>query len=124
MKKIAILCLVALLFTVAVSMPVAADGKGAIRGKCDDSNAQWLGEITYLANRSGGHLWFTPTTDGGPYIAGHSYHNVYKLKVGDPSEWCIVPSVPNRMPYNIIAQAGKPVYYKIFDTTTDTQVCP
>ena len=124
MKRIVILVILALILTVAMAMPVFAGGNGAERGVCYDENAQWLGEITYLANKSGGHLWFTPTANGSPYIAGHRYHNVYKYKVDDPSEWAIVPNVPDREPYNKIATPGEPIYYKIFDTTTDTQVVP
>ena len=111
-------------FSLVMAMPVAAGGNGAERDVCHDDNATWLGEITYLANKSGGHLWFTPTVYGGPYIAGHRYHNVYKYKVDDPNEWAIVPVVPDRLPYNKIATPGEQIYYKIFDTTTDAQVVP
>lgn len=123
-RRIITAALLVALLTICLAVPVFAGGKGAIRGTCYDDNATWLGEITYLANKSGGHLWFTPTLTKGPYIAGHSYHNVYKLNPGDLSEWAVVPSVPDRQPYNIIAIPGEPVYYKIFDTTTDIQVVP
>lgn len=125
MKRLIVIVLViVMVLTLGSGVASAVSVNGAERGVCEDENALWLGEITYLANKSGGHLWFTPTADGGPYIAGHRYHNVYKYNVDDPSEWAIVPVVPDRLPYNKIATPGEPIYYKIFDTTTDTQVVP
>jgi hypothetical protein len=108
---------------VAIAPSVLAGG-GATQGSDYDPNYPGLGEIRYLGNRPGYHFWFTPTENIGPYMAGHSYHNVYKLSVGDPDEWCGPVNIPNRPPYNRVGHTGKTAYYKIFDTTTDTQVCP
>ena len=127
MKKIAILCLVALLLTVAMSMPVAAGGNGAYRGEAADPNYPQLGTISYLATPAGYHFWFTVTANLGPYVEGHSYHNVYQVTVGDPDEWAgplPVGGNPKRAPYDLVGHEGLSVYYKIFDTTTDTQVAP
>lgn len=126
MKKVITLCLLSLLLVSTITSPVLAGdkGNGAVKDTCFDSKALWLGELTYLANNSGGHMWFTPTKTGGPYIAGHSYHNVYKYTVDDPSEWAVIPVVPDREPYNIFGKAGEKLYYKIFDTTMDVQIMP
>ncbi len=127
MKKITILCLVALLLTVAVSMPAAAGGNGAYRGEAVDSLYPQLGVIKYLSTPAGYHFWFTPTANLGMYVAGHSYHNVYQVTVDDPSEWAgpiPVGGSPPRPPYNLVGHEGEYVYYKIIDTTTDTQVVP
>ena len=104
-----------------------AGGKGASRGEAMDDLNPELGLIKWLSTPAGYHFWFTPTANLGPYVAGHSYHNVYQLTVDDPSEWAGPISVggnPPRPPYNQVGHAGKSVYYKIFDTTTDTQVVP
>ena len=111
---------------IAVALVLAAPSAfagGAVQGTAWDPNATWLGEIRYLGNRAGYHFWFTPTESGYLYEADHSYHNVYKFSVDDPDEWCTA-TVPNRAPYNIVAPVGETVYFKVFDTTTDMQVCP
>jgi len=131
MKRKIFSILFALVLVVSLGLvmatPVAADGNGAYRGEAADSLYPALGVIKYLSNPSGYHFWFTVSANLGPYQAGHSYHNVYKVKVDDPSEWAgpiAVGGNPPRAPYNQVGHTGEWVYYKIFDTTTDTQVVP
>ena len=124
-KKLFISMLFSAILLVLVVSSVFAGG--TYRGVADDPNVSALGPIKYLGNPAGYHFWFTPSADLGRYEAGHSYHNVYKLKVSDPSEWCgpnTVGGNPKRAPYNQVGHTGKTVYYKIWDTTTDTLVCP
>jgi hypothetical protein len=120
-RKFLPIILIVGLLSVALAAPVSAK---VTRGTAPDVNAPALGDIDYLFNPAGFHFWFTPTADLGPYVAGHSYHNVYKYSVDDPSEWCVVPVLPDREPYNLGGTAGEMVYYKIWDTTTDTLVMP
>lgn len=101
----------------------SAGGGGAYRGEAEDPLYPQLGMISYLATPAGYHFWFTVTDDLGRYEAGHSYHNVYQATVDDAGEWCRC-YVPNRPPYNEVGFTGQYMYYKIFDTTTDTQICP
>ena len=130
MRKIVLIISIALILMLVCVIPVVADSgksKGAFRGEAMDSKYPQLGTIKYLSNKAGYHFWFTVSADLGPYVAGHSYHNVYKLEVDDPSEWAgpiAVGGNPPRPPYNQVGHEGKSVYYKIFDTTTDTQVVP
>jgi len=100
--------------------------QSALHGEGTDARAPQLGVITWVSNKSGYQFWFTPVANIKPYVAGHSYHNVYKLvdKIGDGSEWAGPVVVPNRPPYSDTGHAGMRVYYKIFDTTTDTQIAP
>ena len=121
MKKLPLVAVVALMLALAFAAPAAAK---TLRGSAQDANAPTLGDIEYLFNPAGFHFWFTPVDNLGPYTAGHSYHNVYKYTVDDPAEWCTVPSLPDREPYNIGGTDGEMVYYKIWDTTTDTLVRP
>ncbi len=127
MKKRILIALVLVLALAATASVVWAGGGGAYRGEAEDPLYPQLGMISYLATPAGYHFWFTVTANLGPYTAGHSYHNVYQVTVGDPSEWCgpiPVGGNPNRAPYNLVGHAGESVYYKIFDTTTETQICP
>jgi hypothetical protein len=127
MRKVIIAVLLVVVFTLAFAGPVIAGGNGAFRGEAADPKYPQLGTITYLSNKAGYHFWFTVSADLGVYEAGHSYHNVYKLKVDDPSEWAgpiDVGGNPERPPYNQVGHEGEQVYYKIFDTTTDTQIVP
>jgi len=116
--------------------PEAKNPRAAVRyyGETDEL-AEWLGPIDMLANSAGFHFWFTPTESDGPYLAGHRYHNVYKVRAGDPCgpcdpcdpcdpcEWCRC-EVPGRVPYDLSGFAGMEVHYRIIDTMTDQQVCP
>ena len=121
-KKISISILISAILLVMVASTVFAGGN--FRGEDVDSEAPALGVIKYLGNPAGYHFWFTANADLGPYLAGHSYHNVYKIKPKDLSEWCGPALVPNREPYSEVGFTGESVYYKIWDTTTDTLVCP
>ena len=101
-----------------------AGGNGAVQGSSVDGNAPALGEVTYLFNKAGYHFWFTVSADLGPDTEGHSYHNIYKYDVGNPSEWCPTTTVvPDRLPYNAGDTVGETVYYKIWDVTAETWVC-
>jgi len=120
-KKLFIGMLFSAILLVMVVTSVFAGG--TVRGEDYDQGALSLGEIKYLGNPTGYHFWFTPTANISVYEEGHSYHNVYKFKAGDPSEWCQA-TIPNRAPYNLVGAPGTLVYYKIWDTTTDTLVCP
>lgn len=105
----------------AISAVASAD---TIHGTAIDQNAQGLGEITYVFNPSGYQFWFTATADVGTnYVAGHSYHNVYKYDVNDPTDWCGPVTIPDRPPYNAAGTDGRTAYYKIWDVTTETAVC-
>ncbi len=121
MKKLTILIVGTLLLLSATTVLAA---NGAVKGEAMDPSYPGLGMIRYLGNKPGYDFWFTPTQNIGPYVAGHSYHNVYKLEVGDPSEWCGPVNIPNREPYNLVGHTGATAYYKIWDKTTDTLVCP
>ena len=120
-KKISISILISAILLVMVASTVFAGGN--FRGEDVDSEAPALGVIKYLGNPAGYHFWFTANADLGPYLAGHSYHNVYKIKEGDKSEWCGPVNIPDRPPYNEVGHTGS-AFYKIWDTTTDTLVCP
>ena len=130
MKKVFFIGLaIALLLVMVMPMVAAAggNGNGAFRGEAEDALYPELGVIKYLSNKAGYHFWFTVSADLGVYEAGHSYHNVYKVKVDDPSEWAgpiPVGGNPPRAPYNEVGHEGEMVYYKIIDTTTDTQIVP
>jgi len=121
MKKLAVLFAG---FALLISVSTVLAGNGAVQGEAGDLSYPGLGIIRYLGNKPGYHFWFTPKENIGPYVAGHSYHNVYKLEVGDTSEWCGPVNIPNRAPYNLVGHTGKTAYYKIWDKTTDTLVCP
>lgn len=110
----------------AVASPppgAGGNGGGVERGVAEDPSFPQLGEITYLFNKPGYHFWFTPTADVSVYTEGHTYHNVYKYDVEDPSEWCGPVGIPNRLPYNAGGTAGDTAYYKIWDVTAETWVC-
>ena len=127
MKKRLLIALVVVLALAATASLVWAGGQGAQRGVDSDPNAGWLGPIKWLANRAGYHFWFTTTaaTPANPYYtAGHSYHNVYKATVDGPGEWCVTGPVVDRKPYNLTGFKGQCMYFKIFDTSTDTQIAP
>jgi hypothetical protein len=113
-----------LVATAVVLLTAAPVSAGTIRGSDFDPNVPALGEMRFLFNQAGLHFWFTPTANVGPYTAGHSYHNVYKYEVGDTSEWCGPVVLPDRAPYNAGGTAGQQAYYKIWDVTADTLVCP
>lgn len=105
--------------------PPPLDNKSStVEGTDWDLNATWLGEITYMGNTKGYHLWFTPELSSGVYIAGDEFHNVYQYQVGDPEEWAGPIEVVNRAPYNIAGIAGNMVYYRIYNTTTDEMIVP
>jgi hypothetical protein len=123
MRKVIFVSLGLALLMVLLVATVSAGGGGAYRGEGIDPNNTWLGTIKYLATPAGYHFWFTPSADIAWYEAGHSYHNVYQATVDDPSEWCVC-YVPNRPPYNEVGFTGQHMYFKIFDTTTDTQIAP
>lgn len=117
---------VVIVVALVVVVPVALAG-GAYRGSAWDANNPELGLIEYLATPAGYHFWFTPTADVGQYYeADHSYHNIYQLTVDDPAEWCgtVIVGAGDREPYNLVGHQGETAYYKIYDTTTDTLVCP
>lgn len=101
----------------------APDSTGTVQGSAEDPDNPGLGVIDYLFNNSGYHFWFTPTEDIGPYTAGHSYHNVYKYDLADPSDWCGPVNIPDRLPYNAGGTAGDTAYYKIWDVTAEIWVC-
>ena len=124
MKKLIMIGLITVLVLAAIPAVAVAGGNGAYKGEAADPDYPQLGTIKYLANKPGYHFWFTVNADLGPYVAGHSYHNVYKFEVGDPGEWADPVTIPDREPYNLVGPVGAQVYYKIFDTTTDTQVMP
>ena len=130
MKKRVLIALVVVLALAASASLVWAGGpggRGAYRGEAADPNYPDLGTIKYLATPAGYHFWFTVSANLGPYEAGHSYHNVYQVTVDEPWEWCgpiPVGGSPERAPYNLVGHEGESVYYKIFDTSTDTQICP
>jgi len=132
MRRAVILCLLSLLVVLTLTTPVLAGdkGKGAYRGEAADPLYWQLGTIKYLSNPSGYHFWFTAVGNLGIYEKGHSYHNVYKLadKVDDPGEWAGPGKVPEagtgRPPYNLVGHEGKSVYWRIYDTTTGTQIVP
>lgn len=121
MRRASIAVVLSLLLVVAGAVSASAK---TTQGSAYDPNVAALGEISYLFNPAGFHLWFTPNADIGPYVAGDSYHNVYKYSVDDPTEWCIVPVLPDRLPYNAGGTAGQMVYYQIWNTTTDMLVVP
>ena len=121
-KKLFISMLFSAILLVLVVSSVFAGG--TFRGEASDPSYPQLGPIKYLGNPAGYHFWFTANDDLGRYLAGHSYHNVYKIEVGDTSEWCGPVNVPNRPPYNQVGFTGEYAYYKIWDVTTDTLVCP
>jgi hypothetical protein len=126
-KRVFIAALVLVLLMVLVVGTVSAGGGGAYRGEAEDPVYPQLGMIKYLATPAGYHFWFTVNANVSVYVADHSYHNVYQVRVGDPSEWCgpiPVGGSPPRPPYNQVGHEGESVYYKIFDITTDTQICP
>jgi hypothetical protein len=130
MRKIAIAITVVVALMMALAVPVMAGGNGAFRGAAEDPSWPSLGEIEFLSNNSGYHFWFT--VDGskgaipGVYVDGHSYHNVYKTILNDTAGWAgpIIVGGGGRPPYNMVGHQGEQAYYKIFDTTTDTQVVP
>lgn len=124
MKVLNTLFMGLVMLILAVSVTQAKSDNAALRGKAFDPNNTWLGEVTYLFNKPGYHFWFTPTANGGPYTAGHSYHNVYKYEVENPGEWCGPTTIPDRLPYNAGATAGETAYYKIWDITDNKVVCP
>ena len=84
-------------------------------------------------------LWLTPASasdqaaDGcqmdeivwktGPYDAGDSYHNIYKYKLKNTSDWCGPVLVADRLPYNAGGTAGQMAYYKIWNVTDGVWVC-
>jgi hypothetical protein len=123
-RKVLTITLVVILVSLLISGTALAK---AFRGSAEDPLHSEFGWIEYLSNPAGYHFWFTMNADYGRYEEGHSYHNVYKVKVDDPSEWCgpiPVGGNPSRAPYNSVGHKGESVYYKIWDTTTDTLVCP
>ena len=133
MKKIRIAAIaISMVLALLIAIPVMAggNGNGAFRGEAADPDWPSLGEIEYLSNKSGYHFWFT--VDGtagaipGIYEDGHSYHNVYKTILKDTSDWAgpITVGSGGRPPYTSVGHQGEQAYYKIFDTTTDTQVLP
>lgn len=103
--------------------PGHAEPEGTVRGVAADPNAPILGDVEYLFNKAGFHLWFTATATAGNYMDGHSYHNVYKYSVDDPANWCGTTTVQDRLPYNAGGTAGQIAYYKIWDVTTESWVC-
>jgi hypothetical protein len=122
-RKVLTITLVVILVSLLISGTALAK---AYRGSAEDPLYPEFGSMEYLSNPAGYHFWFTMSGDHAPYEAGHSYHNVYKLKVDDPSEWCGTVTVgsSNRHPYDLVGHQGETAYYKIWDTTTDTLVCP
>lgn len=119
-KLIFILALVSILVLVFAGTALAK----TYRGWAEDPHHPGLGMIKYLGNPAGYHFWFTPTKNIGHYIAGHSYHNIYKISVEDPSEWCGPVNIPDRPPYNQVGHTGKNAYYKIWDITAEMWICP
>ena len=101
---------------------------GNVKGETEDPYyKQQLGLIKYLGTPSGYHFWFTLTASipyNSNYDVGHTYHNIYKFNVKDTSYWCPrQTTVPDRKPYNIVAEPGTKAWYKIYDLTTGTYVC-
>lgn len=123
MRRRTILIGILMATTLVLVAPTALAG-GAVRGSAEDPNYCQSGEIEYLGTPAGYHFWFTPVADYAVYEEGHSYHNVYQYSVDNPGEWCGPVNIPDRPPYNLAADPSKTAYYKIFDTTTDTQICP
>lgn len=130
-RSITLLSLVAVLALAAIAPAAAGNGnapghaasEATVRGAAGDPQVPNLGQIDYLFNKSGYHFWFTATGNVGSYVAGDSYHNVYKYSVEDPENWCGPVNIPNRAPYNAGGTAGQSAYYKIWNVTTESWVC-
>lgn len=95
----------------------------AIIGAMPDTNSPQLGLINFSGTAEEYHFWFTPNTNVLDYIAGHTYHVIYKAEVDNPGEWCGQALVVDRPPYNLFGNAGEQVYFKIFDITTGDNPC-
>jgi len=124
--KISLFAVLALAFALGASFALAVQPEevGNIEGSGQDDRFRALGEIRYSFNPEGYDFWFTPTQDIAAYVAGHSYHNMYRYEVeeGDDS-WCGPVFVPDRMPYNAGGTVEEEVYYKILDETAETYIC-
>lgn len=99
------------------------DEQEPIIGAMPDANSPQLGVITFSGNAEEYHFWFTPNANLLEYIAGHTYHVVYKSAVIDTSEWCGQTIVVDRPPYNLFGNVGEMVYYQIIDVTTNDTPC-
>jgi hypothetical protein len=121
MKKLLVIVVVIAVLVLGLAAMVGAKAE---KGTAYDADALWLGEITWLSNNSGGHFWFTPAESEAYYTAGHRYHNIYKLSVDDPSEWCYWHTSADRIPYTYLYPADTPHYFKIWDVTTGELVSP
>jgi len=122
MKRTFILALAVVMLIGLTSAVAYAGGNGALKGTAYDPNCPELGEITYLGNHAGYHFWFTVTADVGPYVEGHSYHNIYKFQVDDPENWQEFTTNADRPPYNLVVEPGTTLYYKVWDVTAETWV--
>ena len=103
----------------------------AYRGVAPYDGRPEFGMVKWLDNPAGFHFWFTMEADliilpWYNYEEGHSYHNIYKLEVDDPSEWCGIGmvTVPNKSPFNQTRHVGEQVYFKIWDITDNEWDCP
>ena len=123
MKKLIVLTLVGGVFLLMSATTVLAKNE-VFKGGAEDPYHPELGSIRYVGTKTGYHFWFTPTEDIYLYTANHSYHNIYKIEVENPSEWCGKAYIPNRTPYNLVGHTGKTTYFKVWDVTTGTSVCP
>lgn len=103
--------------------PGHANADGTVRGTAPDASAPILGDVEYLFNPAGYHFWFTATATNDTYVAGHSYHNIYKYDVEDATDWCGPVNIPHRAPYNAGGTDGGTAYYKIWNVTTASWVC-
>lgn len=102
----------------------SCNGLYRVEGSASDPNAPQLGSIHYVGYNEGYEFWFTPTQNLAFYIAGHLYHNTYRVNPADLPGYCGSSVVPNRPPYNLVGHTGQTVYYKIYDETAGTEVCP
>lgn len=99
------------------------DEQELIIGAMPDANSPQLGLIIFSGDKEEYHFWFTPNTNILDYIAGHTYHVIYKSSVDDTDEWCPQITVVDRPPYNLFGNAGELVYFKIIDVTTGDTPC-
>jgi len=94
-----------------------------IIGAMPDQNAPQLGLINFSGTADEYHFWFTPNTNVLEYIAGHTYHIIYKAEVENPDDWCGQAPVVDRPPYNLFGNTRELVYFRIIDVTTGETPC-
>ena len=120
-RDLATLFTVSVLAAGTVGAPAAAT---TLHGSAYDPGYRDLGVISYVFNPAGFQLWFTPTDRVFPlFEKGHTYHSVYKYRVGSTRGWCGPTTVAASAPYDLGGTAGRTVFYKIKDVTDGHWVC-